>query len=228
MTETPEQPNYDEAKIPPYSLPDPLCFENGEKVQSVSDWSRRRAEIVALFENQMAVPELRSRKPGTMTLISLAISAALVYCIAALLLPAAKDFFWELVSLIDIILLGHWMEIRSVSQASGALDALAKLLPDTAEQVESSGEVMTVPVNHLRPGDVVLVRPGASIPADGDVVEGQSDVNESLLTGETRHIAKTAGMPVTGGAINSAGSLRVRVTASGRSRDRDLAAVRMP
>jgi P-type Cu2+ transporter len=164
---------------------------------------------------QMAVPELRDRKPGMMTLISLAISVALLYSVAAQFLNLGEGFFWELVTLIDIMLLGHWLEMRSVRQASGALNELAKLMPDTAERVKDGNETETVPVSTLRNGDLVLVRPGASIPADGDVTEGHSNVNESMITGESAPVHKMAPLKVIAGTINGEGSLRVRVTATG-------------
>jgi Cu2+-exporting ATPase len=163
---------------------------------------------------RMAVPELRSRRPGMMTLISLAISVALVYSLAALLLPAQEGFFWELVTLIDIMLLGHWIEMRSVRQASGALDELAKLMPDTAERIHPDGSTEEIPVSRLGAGDWVLVRPGAGIPVDGEVQEGESDVDEAMITGESRPVSKVPGNPVIAGTINGDGSLRVRVTAS--------------
>jgi Cu2+-exporting ATPase len=164
---------------------------------------------------RMAGPELRTRKPGMMTLISLAISVALAYSLAALFLPGANTFFWELATLIDIMLLGHWLEMRSVRQASGALNELAKLLPDTAERLTEGGEPETVPVGALRTGDLVLVRPGASIPADGSVAEGDSEVDESMITGESRPVPKAAGGKVVAGTINGGGSLRVSVEATG-------------
>jgi P-type Cu2+ transporter len=164
---------------------------------------------------QMALPELQNRQPGMMTLISLAISVAFIYSVATLFLPGQMDFFWELVTLIDIMLLGHWIEMRSVRQASGALDALAKLMPDTADRVGPDGQVQQVAVADLRPNDLVLVRPGASIPADGEVAEGESSVNESMITGESKPVHKHPGEKVVGGSINGDGSLRVRVTATG-------------
>jgi Cu2+-exporting ATPase len=164
---------------------------------------------------QMALPELQNRQPGMMTLISLAISVAFVYSVAALFLPGQAGFFWELVTLIDIMLLGHWLEMRSVRQASGALNELAKLLPDTAERLRPDGGLETVPVARLRAGDTLLVRPGASVPADGEVAEGASDVNEAALTGESRPVKKQAGDRVIAGTLNGDGSLRVRVTATG-------------
>jgi Cu2+-exporting ATPase len=164
---------------------------------------------------RMAVPEVRKRKPGMMTLISLAISVAFVYSLATLFIPTGKAFFWELVTLIDVMLLGHWIEMRSVRRASRALDELAKLMPDTAERILSDGETEEVPVSELQADDRVLVRPGASVPADGEVVEGESDVNEAMITGESKPVGKEPGDEVIGGTINGDGSLRVRVTATG-------------
>jgi Cu2+-exporting ATPase len=164
---------------------------------------------------RMALPELRNRQPGMMTLISLAIGVAFLYSLAAALTQSGTTFFWELVTLIDIMLLGHWIEMRSVRQASGALDELAKLMPDTAERVREDGSVEEVMVHERATGDLVLVRPGASIPADGSVEEGESDVNQAMITGESRPVAKGPGDEVVGGTINGDGSLRVRVTATG-------------
>jgi P-type Cu2+ transporter len=164
---------------------------------------------------QMAVPELQERKPGMMTLISLAISVAFIYSVAAQFINLGEGFFWELVTLIDIMLLGHWLEMRSVRQASGALNELARLMPDTAERIHHEDVVETVPVSTLKHGDLVLVRPGASVPADGEVVDGHSDVNESMITGESAPVHKMAGAKVIAGTINGDGSLRVRVSATG-------------
>ena len=163
----------------------------------------------------MARTEVRNREPGMMMLISLAISVAFGYSLASLVLPGTTPFFWELVTLIDIMLLGHWMEMRSVRQASGALDELAKLMPDLAERVSEDGDVEEVPVSELSEGDVVLVRPGASVPADGEVVEGDSSVDESMITGESRPVEKEPGSEVVAGTVNGDGSLRVRVTKTG-------------
>src|SRR5574340_1597945 len=113
------------------------------------------------------------------------------------------------------MLLGHWIELRSVRQASGALDALAKLMPDTAERIKLDGGLETVPASQLSTGDRVLVRPGASIPADGEVVEGGSSVNEAMITGESKPVEKAGGSKVIGGSVNGSGSLRVQVTATG-------------
>ncbi|MGD2159479.1 MAG: heavy metal translocating P-type ATPase, partial [Anaerolineales bacterium] len=150
------------------------------------------------------------------TLISLAISVAFIYSLAILVFPTGgKTFFWELVTLIDVMLLGHWLEMRSVRQASGALDELAKLMPDTAERFREDGEIEEVPIGELRSGDLLLIRPGSSVPADGEVEEGDSDVNESMITGESKPVEKEPGDQVIGGTINGDGSLRVRVTATG-------------
>ncbi|GAA0508982.1 Cu2+-exporting ATPase [Halorubrum aquaticum] len=164
---------------------------------------------------KMAVPELRDRAPGMMTLISMAITVAFVYSLASVVFPAQSAFFWELVTLIDIMLLGHWIEMRSVRRASSALDELAKLMPDTAERLTESGETEEVPVDQLGEGDLVLVRPGASVPADGVVEEGDSDVNEAMITGESRPVSKEPGDEVIGGTVNGDGSLRVRIDSTG-------------
>ncbi|MFC7020285.1 MULTISPECIES: heavy metal translocating P-type ATPase [Haloarcula] len=164
---------------------------------------------------QMAVPELKDRSPGMMTLISMAISVAFVYSLASVVFPTQSAFFWELVTLIDIMLLGHWIEMRSVRRASSAVDELAKLMPDTAERITDDGDTEEIPVNELAKGDLVLVRPGASVPADGIVEEGDSDVNESMITGESKPVSKEPDDEVIGGTINGDGSLRVRVGATG-------------
>nr|WP_266080556.1 heavy metal translocating P-type ATPase [Haladaptatus caseinilyticus] len=165
----------------------------------------------------MARVEAKNREPAMMMLISLAITVAFVYSLAAFLfLPGTMSFFWELVTLIDIMLLGHWLEMRSVRQASGALDELAKLMPDTAERIADDGTTEAVPTTTLRDGDRILVRPGASIPADGVVEDGDSTADESMITGESRPVDKDAGDEVIAGTINSGdGSLRVRVAATG-------------
>ncbi|WP_436909827.1 copper-translocating P-type ATPase [Halosimplex marinum] len=164
---------------------------------------------------RMAAPELRDRSPGMMTLISMAISVAFVYSLASVVFPTQSAFFWELVTLIDIMLLGHWIEMRSVRRASSALDELAKLMPDTAERITEGGETEEVPASDLVEGDLVLVRPGASVPADGVVEAGDSDVNEAMITGESKPVAKEPGDEVIGGTVNGDGSLRVRIDATG-------------
>jgi Cu2+-exporting ATPase len=164
---------------------------------------------------KMAIPELRTRSPGMMMLITLAISVAFVYSLATLVVLPGMDFFWELATLIDIMLLGHWIEMRSVRQASGALDELAQLMPDTAERLTEDGNTEEVAVTALEENDLVLVRPGASVPADGVVEEGDSDVNESMITGESKPVSKEPDDEVIGGTVNGEGSLRVRVSATG-------------
>jgi P-type Cu2+ transporter len=161
-----------------------------------------------------AVGELADRTPGMMTLISLAIVVAFATSLAATFGIFEIDVWWEVASLITIMVLGHWLEMRAVSQARGALNALAALLPDTAERVEGA-DTRSVPLSELRVGDVVLVRPGARVPADGTVVEGVADVDESMITGESKGVPKRAGASVVGGTVAGGGSLHVRVTAIG-------------
>ena len=163
---------------------------------------------------QMARTELAERQPGMMTLISLAITVAFVYSVAAIIFDLGESFFWELVTLIDVMLLGHWIEMRSVRQASGALNALAQLMPDSAELITPDG-TRTINASDLKQGDMVLVRPGASIPADGVVVSGSSSVNEAMITGESLPVKKAEGAQVIGGTVNEDGSLRIRITATG-------------
>ena len=163
-----------------------------------------------------AVPELRERQPGMMTLIAMAITVAFVTSWAATLGLFEVEIWWELATLITIMLLGHWLEMRSIAQARGALAALADLLPDTAERVD--GETITVvPIAALAVGDLVLVRPGGRVPADGTVVEGTADVDESMITGESRAITREAGDTVVAGTVAAGGSLRVRVSAVGEA-----------
>ncbi|HRL14017.1 MAG TPA: heavy metal translocating P-type ATPase, partial [Aggregatilineales bacterium] len=164
---------------------------------------------------QMAAPEVRTRRPGMMTLISLAIIVALGYSLFALAAGSGMSFFWEMALLIDVMLLGHWLEMRSIRQASGALNELAKLMPDTAERLLADGSTEAVAASTLQHGDLVLVRPGASVPADGEVAEGSSALNEAMITGESQPVDKEAGDRVIAGTINGDGSLRVRVTATG-------------
>jgi P-type Cu2+ transporter len=165
---------------------------------------------------QMAGWELRDRKPAMMTLIAMAITVAYVFSMATLVFDVGQDFFWELVTLIDIMLLGHWLEMRSVRQASGALDALASLVPDNAEVVTGDGTVEERPANTLQAGDVFLVRPGASVPADGTVQDGSTQVDEAMITGESRPVDKEPGSEVIAGTVNEGnGSLRVEVTKTG-------------
>ncbi len=159
--------------------------------------------------------ELADRLPGMMTLISLAISVAFGYSVAVTLGAPGMDLWWELATLVTIMLLGHWVEMRSIAQASGALAELASLLPDEAERVDAEGAPQRVRVSALIAGDLVLVRPGARVPADGEVAEGESAVDESMITGESRLVSKAPGDPVIAGTVNGAGALRVRVTRVG-------------
>jgi len=158
--------------------------------------------------------ELADRRPGMMTLISLGIVVAFVASLAATFGFFQIDVWWEVATLITIMLLGHWLEMKAVGQARGALDALAALLPDAAERITQSG-VEKVPLPQLRVGDVALVRPGGRVPADGRVVEGTADVDESMITGESRGISKGPGTTVVAGTVAAGGSLRVRVSAVG-------------
>jgi len=158
--------------------------------------------------------ELGDRQPGMMTLISLAIVVAFTASWAATLGFFEVDVWWELATLITVMSLGHWIEMRSIMQAQGALSALAELLPDTAERITDAG-TETVPLAALTLGDVVLVRPGGRVPADGEIVEGSADVDESMITGESREVTKEPGDTVVAGTVAAGGSLRVRVTAVG-------------
>jgi Cu2+-exporting ATPase len=158
--------------------------------------------------------ELADHKPGMMTLISLAITVAFGTSLAATFGLFEIDVWWELASLITIMILGHWLEMRAISQARGALNALAALLPDTAERVIGA-DTQSVQLSELRVDDIVLVRPGARAPADGTVVEGAADVDESMITGESKTVPKGTGARVIAGTVASGGSLRVRITAIG-------------
>ncbi len=159
--------------------------------------------------------EGRQRKPGMMTLVAVAISVAYVYSAATVLGLKGMPFFWELATLIDIMLLGHWIEMRSVGEASKALESLAQLMPSHAHRRGADGGTTDVPLEELQTGDVVLVRPGEKVPADGSVVDGASAVNESMLTGESVPVSKSAGDTVIGGAVNGEGALVVSVTRTG-------------
>jgi len=185
-----------------------------------SDWvGPLLATAVFLYGGRVflggAWDELGRRRPGMMTLIGLAIAVAFVFSwVVRVGLLDAQALWWELASLVTIMLLGHWIEMRSISQAQGALQELAKLLPDTATRLTDGGEE-EVPVAELSAGDLVLVRPGASMPADGRVVDGRSSVNEALVTGESRPVKKGEGDEVVAGTINGDGALRVEVTGTG-------------
>jgi len=158
--------------------------------------------------------ELRRAQPGMMTLIGTAISVAFFFSAATVFVPVGKDFFWELATLIDVMLLGHWIEARSVLGASRALEELVKIMPTMAHLVKN-GDIKDVPVSELHAGDVVLVRPGEKIPSDGVVTEGESYVNEALLTGESKPVHKAKEDTVIGGAINGDGALRTKIEKTG-------------
>ncbi len=160
--------------------------------------------------------ELKSHQPGMMTLISVAIATAYVYSSAVVFGLTGKVFFWELASLIDIMLLGHWIEMKSVMGASRALEELAKLMPSDAHKLMPDGKVMDVPLSELAVDDKVLIKPGEKIPADGVIVEGESSVNEAMLTGESSPVTKKTGAKIIGGSINGEGSLTIEVKSTGK------------
>jgi Cu2+-exporting ATPase len=163
---------------------------------------------------QGALRELMERLPGMMTLIALAISVAFIFSALVTFGFPGMPLWEELATLVTIMLLGHWVEMRSISQAQGALKELAKLLPNTANRIVAD-RIEEVPIDVLREGDMVLVRPGERIPADGVVGQGSSAVNESMITGESRPVEKREGAKVIAGTINGTGSLRVQVTGTG-------------
>ena len=187
-----------------------------------SDWIPAVLGTVVFFYGGLvflkgAWRELQDRLPGMMTLISLAISVAFLFSLVVELgLITAEALWWELATLVTIMLLGHWVEMRSISQAQGALKELAKLLPDTATRLTDDGEE-TVPVEELQDGDMILIRPGESVPADGIVRKGRSDLNEGMLTGESRPVKKEEGDEVIAATLNGEGSLRVEVTGTGEN-----------
>jgi Cu2+-exporting ATPase len=172
-----------------------------------------------------AVGEIRARQPGMMLLIGLAITVAFIASWGATLglLSHELDFWWELALLVVIMLLGHWIEMRSLAASSSALDSLASLLPDSAELVDGD-EVRTVAPADLAVGDVVIVRPGGRVPADGEVVEGRAELDESMITGESRPVTRSVGDRVVAGTVSTDSSLRVRITATGE--DTALAGIR--
>jgi len=158
-----------------------------------------------------AVDELKDKNPGMMTLIGLAIIVAYVYSSLTVFGLEGNDFFWELATLIDIMLLGHWIEMRSVMGASNALEELVKLMPSEAHKLDKDGNVTDVKVSELKNDDYVLVRPGEKIPVDGTITDGRSAIDESMLTGESVPVEKEAGEEVIGGSINKEGSLTIQV-----------------
>ncbi len=155
--------------------------------------------------------ELKEKTPGMMTLIALAITVAYTYSSAVVFGLEGNDFFWELATLIVIMLLGHWIEMRAVLNASDALEKLAELMPNTAHLVQEDGEVVEIDSSELTSNDRILIKPGEKVPADGEIVKGSSHINESMLTGESKPIEKTVGEEIIGGSINGDGSIEVRV-----------------
>jgi Cu2+-exporting ATPase len=160
--------------------------------------------------------ELKSKAPGMMTLIALAISVAYAYSSAVVFGVTGSVFFWELATLIDVMLLGHWLEMRSIMAASSALEELARLMPSEAHKVMPDGRTKEVPLDELIGGDKVLVKPGEKVPADGKVVEGETSVNEAMLTGESTPVVKQAEAMVIGGSVNGEGSITVEVQKTGK------------
>jgi P-type Cu2+ transporter len=160
--------------------------------------------------------EIRAKRPGMMTLVALAITTAYVYSSAVTFGLTGEVFFWELATLIDIMLLGHWLEMRSTMGASRALEELARLMPSAAHVLRPDGSSTDVPLAELKAGDRVLVKPGEKVPADGDVIEGETSINEAMLTGESAPVVKSARDRVIGGSINGEGSLIVEIMRTGR------------
>jgi Cu2+-exporting ATPase len=165
-----------------------------------------------------ALPEIRTGRPGMMTLVALAISTAYFYSAAVTLgLPGGEPFYWELATLVTIMLLGHWLEMRSVLGASRALEELVRLLPDTTLRVTADGGTEEVAVAALIAGDRVVIRPGAKVPVDGVITDGVSSFNEAMLTGESKPVTRTAGETVIGGAVNGEGAVTIEVKATGEA-----------
>ncbi len=157
------------------------------------------------------IDELKNKQPGMMTLIALAISVAYFYSSATVLGVKGEDFFWELATLIDIMLLGHWIEMKSVMGASKALEELAKLMPDEAHKINDDGNVVEVKVSELNHKNKLLIKPGEKIPADGKIYEGKTSINEAMITGESKPVSKGEGDDVIGGSINGEGSIKIEV-----------------
>ncbi len=159
--------------------------------------------------------ELGKRQPGMMTLISLAVSVAYFYSSAVVFGLAGKVFFWELATLLDVMLLGHWIEMKSIMGASGALEALVKLMPAVAHRLRDDGTAEDVPVAEIKPGDRVLVKPGEKVPTDGVLVEGRTSVNEAMLTGESKPVTKGEGDDAIGGSVNGEGAITLEIRKTG-------------
>jgi len=165
--------------------------------------------LIGLFD------ELKKKQPGMMTLIALAISVAYFYSSAVVFGVKGEVFFWELATLIDIMLLGHWIEMKSVMGASKALEELAKLMPDEAHKIIDDGNIVEVKVSELKNQDKLLIKPGEKIPADGKIYEGKTSINEAMITGESKPVSKSEGDEVIGGSINSEGSIKIKVEKTG-------------
>jgi Cu2+-exporting ATPase len=161
------------------------------------------------------VDEARTRRPGMMLLIAMALTVAYGASLANSLDWFDQEFWWELAALVTIMLLGHWQEMKALGQAQDALGALAALLPDEAERLASDGTTETVALHDLRAGDTVLVRSGSRVPADGEIVDGRAELDESMITGESRPVAKTTGDRVVAGTVSTDSAIRVRVDAVG-------------
>lgn len=159
--------------------------------------------------------EIKKRQPGMMTLITLAISVAFIYSSAVVFGLKGKFFFWELVTLIDIMLLGHWIEMRSVMNASNAMQELIKILPSTATKLDENGEQISIKISEIKKGDTLLVKPGEKVPADGTLTKGDAQINESMITGESTTVAKQVQDKLIGGSINGESSFQMEVTATG-------------
>jgi Cu2+-exporting ATPase len=160
------------------------------------------------------VEELKKKTPGMMTLIAIAISAAYFYSVAVIFGFTGKTFFWELATLIDVMLLGHWLEMKSILGASKALEALAALMPNEANLVHGD-HIIKVKISELKQDDIILIKPGEKAPADGIIVDGESNLNESMLTGESKPVRKSIDEEVIGGAINGSGAIKVKVKGIG-------------
>jgi Cu2+-exporting ATPase len=200
-----------------------------QKLVGLNEAFRFQGDIYVLFGFSSAVfwyggwpflkgflKEIKSLQPGMMTLVAVAIATAYIYSSAVVFGLTGKMFFWELATLVDIMLLGHWIEMKSVMGASKALEELAKLMPSDAHKLMSDGSVKDVPLNELVVGDKVLIKPGEKIPADGVIVEGESSINEAMLTGESNPVTKKTNDKVIGGSINGEGSLTIEVKGTGK------------
>ena len=161
------------------------------------------------------IDELKKKQPGMMALIALAISIAYFYSSAVIFGVKGEVFFWELATLIDIMLLGHWIEMKSIMGASRALEELAKLMPDEAHKINNDGNVVDVKVSELKQNDKLLIKPGEKIPADGKIYEGNTSINEAMITGESKPVSKKSSDEVIGGSINGEGSIKIEVEKSG-------------